>query len=81
MADRMLVFSPRPATIQAVVPVPFPQPRTLTPPSLLALKAGVVRELGVAGEPRPARGPVFSPPPHRPGARLSGPPRRPAAPP
>ncbi len=49
MADRILVCSPRPATIQAVVPVPFPQPRTLTHPSLLALKASILRELGVEG--------------------------------
>jgi ABC-type nitrate/sulfonate/bicarbonate transport system ATPase subunit len=47
MADRILVFSPRPATIQAVVPVPFPQPRTMTHPGLVALKEEILRELGL----------------------------------
>jgi ABC-type nitrate/sulfonate/bicarbonate transport system ATPase subunit len=47
MADRILVFSPRPATIRATVRVPFPQPRTLTHRSFVTLKEGILRELGL----------------------------------
>ena len=47
LADRILIFSPRPATIQAMVPVPFAQPRTLTSRGLMALKERILRGLGL----------------------------------
>jgi len=46
LADRVLVLSAR-ARLQRVVPVELPRPRSTTDPALLALKASILRELGV----------------------------------
>ena len=45
LADRILVLSPRPATIQAVFDVPLAQPRRLSSPEAQALKESILREL------------------------------------
>ena len=47
LANRILVLSARPATIQAAFDVPFSHPRNLLSPEAIALKASVLRELGL----------------------------------
>src|SRR6478672_5552891 len=47
MANRIMVLGPRPTTIQATFDVPFPHPRKLSNPDLQALRAAILRELGV----------------------------------
>jgi ABC-type nitrate/sulfonate/bicarbonate transport system ATPase subunit len=47
IADRVLVLSSRPATVQAVFEVPFPHPRKLSSPAVQALRLSILRELGV----------------------------------
>jgi ABC-type nitrate/sulfonate/bicarbonate transport system ATPase subunit len=47
MADRVLVLSPRPTTIQATFEVNLPHPRRLTSPEVQDLRVAVLRELGV----------------------------------
>ena len=47
MADRIMVLGPRPTTIQATFEVPFPHPRKLSSPEVQALRAAILRELGV----------------------------------
>jgi len=47
LANRILVLSARPATIQAAFEVPFPHPRKLTSPEVQALRVSILRELGV----------------------------------
>ena len=47
LADRILVLSARPATIQAEFDVPFPHPRNLLSPAAIALKAAILREFGL----------------------------------
>jgi halogenation protein CepH len=50
LADRVIIFSPRPATIRSSVSVPFPHPRPLTHRSMLELKGQILQALGVAGD-------------------------------
>jgi ABC-type nitrate/sulfonate/bicarbonate transport system ATPase subunit len=47
MSDRIIVLTPRPATIQATFDVPFARPRELTHPDVVALKAAILREFGL----------------------------------
>jgi len=47
LADRIIVLSQRPATIQAVFAVPFEHPRKLAHPDLIELKAAILREFGL----------------------------------
>lgn len=47
MADRVIVLSSRPTTIQATFEVRFPQPRKVSSPALQALKELILRELGL----------------------------------
>jgi len=47
LADRILVLSTRPSTIQATFAVPFAHPRKLSSPEAQALKEAILRELGV----------------------------------
>jgi len=47
LADRILVLSARPATIQAEFEVPFAHPRNLLSPAAIALKAAILREFGL----------------------------------
>ncbi len=47
MADRILVLSARPTTIQATFDVPFPHPRNLLSSEAVGLKASILREFGL----------------------------------
>jgi ABC-type nitrate/sulfonate/bicarbonate transport system ATPase subunit len=47
MADRIMVLSPRPTTVQAVFEVTMPHPRRLATPEAQALRLAVLCELGV----------------------------------
>jgi len=47
MADRILVLSPRPATIQASFAVDLPHPRKLGGPEAQKLREAILRELGL----------------------------------
>src|SRR5215469_1551299 len=47
MADRIMVLSPRPTTIQATFEVNLPHPRRLGSPEAQALREAVLKELGV----------------------------------
>jgi ABC-type nitrate/sulfonate/bicarbonate transport system ATPase subunit len=47
LADRVLVLSPRPATIQATFDIAEPHPRRLSSPVLQDLKEKILAELGV----------------------------------
>lgn len=47
LADRIIIFSPRPAKIQSIVHVPFSQPRTLTSLGIVALKERILQGLGL----------------------------------
>lgn len=49
MADRILVLSPRPATIQATFEVSLPHPRLLSSREAQALREAILGELGVPG--------------------------------
>jgi ABC-type nitrate/sulfonate/bicarbonate transport system ATPase subunit len=47
MADRILVLSPRPTTIQATFEVALPHPRDLASREVTALKSAILREFGL----------------------------------
>jgi ABC-type nitrate/sulfonate/bicarbonate transport system ATPase subunit len=47
MADRVLVLSPRPATIQATFEVDLPHPRKLASQAAQALREAILKELGL----------------------------------
>jgi ABC-type nitrate/sulfonate/bicarbonate transport system ATPase subunit len=47
LADRVIVLSPRPTTIQASFAVPQPHPRKLSSPDLQSLKDAILAELGL----------------------------------
>ena len=47
MADRIMVLSPRPATIQASFEVDLPRPRKLSSPQAQALREAILKELGL----------------------------------
>ena len=47
LADRVLVMSRRPATIQEVVPVDLPRPRDLDSPAYLATRDRIFRAMGM----------------------------------
>jgi ABC-type nitrate/sulfonate/bicarbonate transport system ATPase subunit len=47
MADRVLVLSPRPTTIQASFEVTLPHPRRLGSPEAQALREAILKELGL----------------------------------
>jgi ABC-type nitrate/sulfonate/bicarbonate transport system ATPase subunit len=47
MADRVLVLTPRPSSIQASFEVKIPHPRKLTSPEVQELRVAILRELGV----------------------------------
>ncbi|GGY75237.1 ABC transporter ATP-binding protein [Cellvibrio zantedeschiae] len=47
LADRIVVLSPRPTTIQRVFEVPFTHPRKLSTPEAQTLKEDILRELGI----------------------------------
>ena len=47
LADRIMVLSPRPATIQATFEVRLPHPRRLASPEAQALREAILKELGV----------------------------------
>lgn len=47
MADRIMVLSARPTTIQTTFEVPFPHPRKLSSPQAQQLKESILRELGL----------------------------------
>jgi len=47
MADRVLVLSPRPTRIQATYEIKMPHPRGITSPPAQALRATILKELGV----------------------------------
>ncbi len=47
LADRIMVLSPRPTSIQAMFKVDLPHPRRLTSPEVQELRVAILRELGV----------------------------------
>jgi ABC-type nitrate/sulfonate/bicarbonate transport system ATPase subunit len=47
LADRIIVLSPRPTTIQATFTVAQPHPRKLSSPELQTLKDAILAELGL----------------------------------
>jgi ABC-type nitrate/sulfonate/bicarbonate transport system ATPase subunit len=47
LADRIVVLSPRPATIQKIFEVPFAHPRKLSTLEAQTLKEDILRELGI----------------------------------
>ncbi|HAB19302.1 MAG TPA: ABC transporter ATP-binding protein [Verrucomicrobiota bacterium] len=47
LADRVVVMSNRPATIQAIIPVPLPRPRDLDSPEYLGIRDEIFRTMGM----------------------------------
>jgi ABC-type nitrate/sulfonate/bicarbonate transport system ATPase subunit len=47
LADRILVLSPRPATIQSTFDVDLPHPRKLSSPKAQALRVAILKQLGL----------------------------------
>jgi ABC-type nitrate/sulfonate/bicarbonate transport system ATPase subunit len=47
MADRIMVLSPRPATIQTMFHVDWPHPRKLSSPEAQGLREAILKELGL----------------------------------
>ena len=61
LADRVLVMSRRPATIQEVVPIDLPRPRDLDAPEYLAARDRIFESMGMSvkvGAAEPATGPA-----------------------
>lgn len=48
LADRVVILSARPATIQQIVEIDIPHPRSLSSPQYLALRDGIFRQIGLA---------------------------------
>ncbi len=48
LADRVVVMSARPATIQQIVSIDIPRPRDLSSSRYLALRDGIFRQIGIA---------------------------------
>jgi NitT/TauT family transport system ATP-binding protein len=49
LADRVVVFSPRPATVRDVIDVDLPRPRDQSSPAFIALRDRILAELDAAG--------------------------------
>lgn len=71
LADRVVVFSPAPARIKAIVPVESQHPRILSHPAMVALRERILHELGLGALDllREGTGPAAS----RPAPPLAGP--------
>ncbi|HEY5678079.1 MAG TPA: ABC transporter ATP-binding protein [Myxococcales bacterium] len=61
LADRIVVMAPSPGRIQRIIDVPLPRPRCRTNDGFVALRAEVLRELGVVHEGRQQRPAPFTP--------------------
>ena len=48
LADRVVVMSARPATIQRIVPIDIPHPRDISSPRYLELRDGIFQQIGLA---------------------------------
>jgi NitT/TauT family transport system ATP-binding protein len=55
LADRIVVMAPSPGRVQRIIDVPLRRPRCRTNDGFVALRAEVLRELGVVHEGRPQR--------------------------
>jgi ABC-type nitrate/sulfonate/bicarbonate transport system ATPase subunit len=48
MADRVVVLSARPAVVQQIVSIDIPHPRDISSPRYLALRDGILQQIGLA---------------------------------